>query len=354
MNIVRDPEEETLLARRLATLEVPGTEDLVRRSLATFRASTRRRPRALTWAVVAAAVVIAAIAAGPVVSAAGPFAEWLLQSIGLAPKDSSKIQTTDSTATSSGKTVKLVGAYGDAVHTAVFLHLDGGLWPGILTVTTGSGQRLAQSGLAADRDGRVVVRFAPITNPNSDGEDLSLRITTLVTSPGPPGSSIFVPSGTTKVITGEWVLHFRLQVARNQAVATPSSGKLGNVDVSFAAVGGTGDSVFVGFDTEGASIDELLKSPREGSKASSRQGALEFHIYDQNGKELKVLSTGGYTKADKTSPPDVLAKQVRMVRWQYYLRGSGPGSYRGVLSYEGHELRTTFTLSTALSSGGFA
>jgi hypothetical protein len=78
-----------------------------------------------------------------------------------------------------------------------------------------------------------------------------------------------------------------------QAGSTPSSGRLGKVNVTVAAVGGSGDSPFVVFDTTGATIDELLKSPPEGSADSSRQGALEIRVFDPHGKQLKLLASGG-------------------------------------------------------------
>jgi hypothetical protein len=67
------------------------------------------------------------------------------------------------------------------------------------------------------------------------------------------------------VVKGDWTRRFRLQIANNQATPTPSAGRLGKVNVTVAAVGGSGDSLFVVFDTAGATIDELLKSPPEGS-----------------------------------------------------------------------------------------
>jgi hypothetical protein len=54
---------------------------------------------------------------------------------------------------------------------------------------------------------------------------------------------------------------------------------------------------------------------------------------------------GGRTAADKGAPPDVLALQMRQVRWESYWRGTGPGTYRVVIAYERDELQTTFTIS---------
>jgi hypothetical protein len=360
MNIIRDPEEENPLARRLATLDLPGADELATRTLAAYHTIPQRRgPRRLVWAAVAAAVLITTVALGPaVVAAATPVAGRLLQTVGLAPKDASKIQAATGSATSSGQfatssgqTVKLVGAYGDPTRTVVFVHLDGlRPFPGAASLTTASGQQLTKfssSGVASDTSGTVPLVFEPITKPDPKGEELTLRITALFPDPIfrlQHGETLFA-NGVAELIRGEWVLRFRLQVASNQATPTLSSGRLGNVDVRFAAVGGTGDSIFVAFDEVGATSDELLKEPREGSaSASPGQGAFKIQVFDRNGKELNFLGTATSSTspaADKNSPLDVR----RQVRWDSYWQGTGPGTYRVVLTYEGHELQTTFTIN---------
>jgi hypothetical protein len=286
------------------------------------------------------------------VAAATGVAGRLLQTIGLAPKDAGKIQAATGSATSSGQTVKLVGAYGDPTRTVVFVHLDGlRPAPGAASLTTASGQQLTKfssSGVASDFSGTVPLVFEPITKPDPKGEELTLRITALFPDPIfrlQHGETPF-GYGVAELIRGEWVLRFRLRVASSQAIPTLSSGRLGNVDVRFAAVGGSGDSIFVAFDTAGATSDELLKLPREGSaSASPGQGAFKIQVFDRNGKELNLLTADSFSAIDKSSPPEVLAQQFRQVRWNSYWQGTGPGTYNVVLTYEGHELQTTFTLS---------
>ncbi len=314
-------------------------------------AAHRHWPRWMAATVVLAGliVLITTVAFGPaVVAAATPVAGRLLQTVGLAPKDAGKIQAATGSATSSGQTVKLVGAYGDPTRTVVFVHLDGlRPFPGAASLTTASGQQLTKfssSGDASDFSGTVPLVFEPITKPDPKGEELTLRITALFPDPIfrlQHGETPF-GNGVAELIRGEWVLHFRLRVASNQATPTLSSGRLGNVDVRFAAVGGSGDSIFVAFDTAGATIDELLKEPREGSaSASPGQGAFKIQVFDRNGKELNLLGGATSSAADKNSPLDVR----RQLRWHFYWQGTGPGTYRVVLTYEGHELQTTFTLS---------
>jgi hypothetical protein len=282
------------------------------------------------------AAVLVCLVVGSALAAATSFSDVILQFVGLAPNDAGRIQSVLGSATSSGQTVQVVGAYGDATRTVVFVHTTPG-GPVWATLTTDSGQKLSGPSQVWERDGNGALAFGPIASPNPEGEGVTLKVMS-VTVVGPLG-----PNGQT--VKGEWAIHFSVKVTENSAVPTPTSGKLGDLEVTFKAAGGSGDSVFVSFETVGATLDQLQPAYCTAYGWCST-GKLRIQMFDPSGKELRALqNSGGFAHLpDKAAPPEVWAREARNVRFDTYWIGSGPGTYRIVLSYEGHQLESVFAV----------
>jgi hypothetical protein len=341
---MHDPVEQGELARRLIRLRLPGHEKVLEGALAAYRsrpgALTRRRWLRPSFVV---AVVIASVVLGSAAVVAASFSSQILQFVGLVPKDEGRIQSVIGTATSSGQTVKVLGAYGDVTRTVVFIHTTTG-GPVWATLTTDSGQKLSGPSQAWERGGNGALAFGPLANPNPNGDGVTLEVLSMMVNGRP-----LATSGPTlkrdQAIKGDWKIHFSMKVSAISVVPTPTSGKLGAIAVTFKAAGGTGDSVFVSFETVGRTIDELQPAYCSAYGWCSK-GKLRIQMFDPSGKELKLLQAGGAPAhtPDKTAPPEVWAREIRNLQFNTYWIGSGPGSYRLVLSYEGQQLESTFAV----------
>jgi hypothetical protein len=278
-----------------------------------------RRPAVL--ALVAAALV-AAVAVAPLARAAtAPVAGWLVRSAGIGPRDAGRITPASGVvkASSAGYTVSLVGAYGDQVHTVLFLRTVPAALAAV-QVSDETGRVLpGGGGIGGGPDGSAL-EFAPFSPGHHQVTAQIVALRPL--APGQRG-----------VVRGSWVLRFPLNVGTTpEAVAIPASGDLGpGVHVAVAHAAGDGHLVDLEIETTGATIDQLGKEPREGEAGPAHgPGALEIRAYDAAGHPLRPVGQSA-SAAGKGS--DV---QLRTVTWKQYLEGTGPGVYRLVVTYEGH------------------
>jgi hypothetical protein len=335
MTCIPDSIDQDVLARRLGALRVPGSERVLNFALATYRVRPEPSPRR-RWlrrgSVVAALLLF--LVAGSAFAAATSFSDAILQFVGLAPSDAGRIQPGLGSATSSGQTVQVVGAYGDTTRTVIFLHTTPG-GPVWATLTTDSGQTLSGPSQTWERDGNGALAFGPIASPDAQGDGVTLKVMSVT------GVGAFGPNG--QNVKGEWAIHFSVRASGDSVVPTPTSGKLGDLVVTFEAAGGSGDSVYVSFETVGATFDQLRPAYCTAYGWCST-GRLRIQMFDPSGKELKALtSRGGFAHLpDKGAPPEEWAREARNLRFDTYWIGSGPGTYRLLLTYEGHQLESTF------------
>jgi hypothetical protein len=338
MNVTHDEIDQSELARRLATISIAGSDRVLSQTLAIYDAPTNksghrgwRRPGLLI-----AAVLASLVAGSAAIAASTPASDVVLRFVGLAPKDSGHIQNVVGSATSSGQTVQVLGAYGDATRTVVFVHTTAG-GPVWATLTTDSGQNVSGPSQVWEQDGAGALAFGPIANPNPAGEGVTLHVMALTVN----GSPLAVNGHDLK---GDWKIHFSVKVRTDSVTPTPATGKLGDLAVTFRTAGGSGNSVFVSFETAGATSDEM-KPFYCTAYGWCSTGKLHIQMFDPTGKELKVLQGGGTSTINKTDPPDVIAAKARVVDFTTYWAGSGPGTYRMVLTYHGQQLAATFAVS---------
>jgi hypothetical protein len=340
MKPTREAIDQDELARRLSNISMAGSERILDRTLALYEArtnKTRRRPGPKPGLLIAV-VLVALVAGSAAIAASSPASDQLLRFAGLAPRDSGRIQNVVGSATSSGQTVQVLGAYGDATRTVVFLHTTAG-GPVWATLTTDSGQDLSQSGGGQtwERDGAGAIAFGPIANPRPEGEGVTLNVLSLRVD----GWPLAVNGHDLK---GDWKIYFSVKVRTDSVTPKPATGKLGDLNVTFRTAGGSGDSVFISFETAGATFDEL-KPYYCTAYGWCSAGKLHIQVFDPNGKELKLLQSAGSSSIKKTDPPEVVAMKIRLFDFNTYWAGSGPGMYRMVLTYQGQLLEASFAVS---------
>ncbi len=337
MNLTRDAIDEGELGRRLATISAPGSDEALDRALAEYLAHPKRSPRR-GWhkpSLLVAAVIASLVAGSAAIAAATPASDMVLRFVGLAPKDSGRIQNVVGSAKSSGQTVQVLGAYGDATRTVVFIHTTAG-GPVWATLTADSGQNVYSPSQVWERDGNGALAFGPIANPNPGGEGVTLHVLAVTVN----GSPLAVNG---QYLKGEWKIHFTVKVRTDSVIPTPTTGKLGDLQVTFKTAGGSGDSVFVALETVGMKADDLGPAWCTAYGWCSK-GSLRIQVFDPRGRELKLLQGGVGSSINKTDPPDVVATKIRVVDLNTYWAGSGPGTYRMVLTYQGQQLESTFAV----------
>jgi hypothetical protein len=337
MNPTRDAIDQNELARRLATISIPGSDRVLDRTLALYEGRTNRTQRR-RWpkpGLLIAAVLACLVAGSAAIAASTGASDQMLRFVGLAPKDSGRIQDVVGSATSSGHTVQVLGAYADVTRTVIFIHSTAGgpMWT---TLTTDSGQSVPGGGGTWEKDGSGALTFGPIANTNPEGEGVTLHVLSVRVD----GWPLAVNGHDLK---GDWKIHFSVKVRTDSVSLTPTTGKLGHLDVTFKTAGGSGDSVFVSFQTTGATYDEMQPYYCTAYGWCST-GKLHIQLFAPNGTELKLLQGGETSPAQKTDTPDVIAVKIRIVDHNTYWAGSGAGTYRMVLTYQGQLLAATFAV----------
>jgi hypothetical protein len=336
MTTDRGQHTEGALARRLYQLEVDGADrllDLARESAGERPARGRRgRRRALLGAGLLAAVLALAIATTPLAQAVASPVSTLLQEVsGVPARSATRLPAGPgvATATSSGVTVVVLGAYGDQFHTVLYFQANAELGPP--TVTDETGRTIAGGGTQGIGDGVVAMQFDPV--PTSGRHDLTLRFT-----------SLSVPAGGTaqRFVRGDWTLHVPLdvQIARTFAAA-PASGSLGAVHVDIVASGST-DVLSIRLRTSGATLDQLADEAPTGNERTSGPGPgqLRIEVRDAHGRALTRLALEGSAEGDVKGRP-----APTTTAWSGSWKATGPGTYQLVLTYRGHELVSKLTVS---------
>jgi hypothetical protein len=338
MNVTRDEIDKGELARRLKTVSILGSDKVLNQTLAIYDARTNktRHRRSRRPGLLIAAVVASLVAGSAAIAASTPASDVVLRFVGLAPKDSGHIQNVVGSATSSGQTVEVLGAYGDATRTVVFVHTtsSGPVWA---TLTTDSGQNMSSPSQVWERDGAGALAFGPIANPNPEGEGVTLHVLTLTVNGWPLATN-------GHDLKGDWKIHFTVKVRTDSVTPAPATGMLGEIAVTFKTAGGSGNSVFVSFQTTGGTSDEM-KPYYCTAYGWCSTGKLHIQMFSPTGKELKLLQGGGASTIDKTDPPDVIAAKARVVDFTTYWAGSGQGTYRMVLTYQGQQIEVAFVVS---------
>jgi hypothetical protein len=139
-------------------------------------------------------------------------------------------------------------------------------------------------------------------------------------------------------VLGSWELHPSVQVARAVDVpARPATGTLGQAAVAITAVSGGPDAFLVTVETRGVDGGRLIKIT-EGARGPA-PGAFEASVTGPHGERVQAE---GYPAPSPRGGPG--ADPLDIVQ-TYYWRGVGPGTYRLALSFEGHRMESTFTLS---------
>jgi hypothetical protein len=335
---------EGALARRLYELEVSGAERLVDlahgESGGRHRSTSgsRGRRRTLIGGGLLAAVLVLAVAATPLVQAAvSPIGALLQRQSGVTSRALTAVPARPGSATrvtSAGHTITLLGAYGDQFHTVVYLRADGYL--GVSDLRDESGRAIPAGGSQGVSDGSIALQFDPISTGR---HELRLHFTSLFL----PKAGVVRGLDAGETVHGDWTFQIPLDVrVAATFVPSPGSGNLGAVRADIVKVGGDADVVYVDVQTTGATFDELQDDAHTGNERTSLPGPGQFRIQvlDPRGHALASLgqigAEGGGSKA---------ASQPRIVSWNASWKAVGPGTYQVVLTYRGHALRSTFTIS---------
>jgi hypothetical protein len=324
-----NPIDEGTLARRLVQMEVHGAADAAARAVDAYRTghAPRRRWKRGLLVSLAAAALIGVVAASPIAQATtSAIAAQLLEAAGIAPSKAARVARDGTvSATSAGYTVRLVGAYGDQYHTVLFLTVDGGeAAVANADVTDESGRQLK----GANSFGPGGLQFQGLTPGR---HEITAHMRYLDAQPLREGGS---------AVRGHWTLTFPLDVTAQQtADATPATGRLGDVNISLNQAGGSGEVLYLQLETTGATIDDLSKEPREGQPQSpTPTGKFTYQVFDAAGHQLTPVQGPEGRVAGKTP------EGLRDVLWETYYRGTGPGTYRVVATYDGVSFESRFTL----------
>lgn len=334
-------ENEGALARRLAELHVNGPDRVVARAIERYHAPSRRRPRR-AWVLVAAAIATLATVTVASTIALGDGSSRLASlaaMAGIGPRTTDHVQVPTAggrplQATSNGHTVTLLGAYGNALQTIVLLQLDVRGRPMDATVTDESGRLPGGDVASQGQDVALVYQALPVGR-----HTLTLHLTTIVLRPV-PGARVV------QTIRGDWMLTFPLLVTSDRVAVSPADGQLGGVHVHVNDVAGNGYVLDASVETTGATIDQLMGLPPESREGPRGSGApaptvapdsFKVELIDSRGTPQPLIGQGSVA-TDKGSAG------LSDVNTQTYWTGSGPGSYRLVVTYQGQRFETEFTV----------
>lgn len=315
-----------------ATLRLTAPDVRALTRLETFviqEARARRRSVRLMAAVAAALALLAigngaaayyaprysqALADAPLV---GGISAKLLEFSGLTTQTVSAV---NDSSTSSGHTVRLVGAYADGLRTVLFLNIDGkgltgnpkaygrnpgdyGLGDG-LTLTDQFGHSYKLAGVS----GPTVLQFEPLVWPASKvGARLTVQVTNL--------QKLWLQGDGERSVSGDWTLHATLVAEPVHVLPLPSPVRTANAIYTFTAVRVTSTAVHLEWTVTGA----LISDPRLNQHGTEEERLLVRdyllpRLFDSAGQETSS-SVFGITF---TQP----------VRSQFNGYVPGPGLYR--------------------------
>jgi hypothetical protein len=279
-----------LLEDRLQKLSVE-TPDAGRVAARVLSRASRRRARRLPRALAAGVATIALLvlvayfvpAAGTAIASV-PLAGDLLRDAGLVGA-AGRITSVGSESTSSGYTLKLVGAYADTTRMVLLVHADppigiGGPLATQLTDQFGRSYSL-QGGTGNLKTGDSVLQFDALAWPDGiAGARITLRVSSVNTAdetgPGQP-------------VAGSWTLPATLGVDEGTTLALPSPATLGSAHYRFTSVSYTPATVSIGIEVTGVSFDYLSLGIPDGRGKPT--AALNIDLIDPNGQVINGNSS---------------------------------------------------------------
>ena len=319
-----------LLARRIATLEIPvDVSRVTQRVLA-----ARRKPRAVSfrWRVVAAIplalLLISAVASyyAPVFAEAladapiaGSISGLMLRQFGLAGMPH-RVSSFGDKVTSAGYTAELVGGYADAGRTILFVRIDPparAFAPfGEIRLSDQFGHTYRMVGATSNMTtGESALLFQPIEGLAATvGARLHVAFTSI--EEGLPPAS--------RTIAGRWDLTGTLAVDEGLDLAAPALIQLGNARLSFTRVRALAVGLLVEFKIDPVDIDEFNRQIPDSLKG---RPAFRVSLVDANGRERQQLggaSGGGGTDRSRMT-----------ITGSWLWQTEGPGNYVLSVDWEG-------------------
>jgi hypothetical protein len=301
-----------LLEQRLENLavETPDPGRVSARVLARAPRPRRRRWPRVALSAVATVVLLALMAyfvpAADLVVAKVPIAgDWLRDAGLVGARD--RITMVGSSASSSGYTVTLVGAYADSTRTVLLVHSNPASIPGsgfetVLRDQFGRNYQF-QGSVTDTRTGDEAMQFEPLAWPDAlTGARITLQISSLETATATgPGTNV----------AGSWTLRATLGVDVAQALPLPQPANLGSAAFRFTSVTYTPATIEVDMEVTGVSGDYLWRRIPDGGKGTM---ALQVDLIDPNGQ---VINGNGGSGGDQSST------QIHF----FGFRESGGGNY---------------------------
>jgi hypothetical protein len=271
-----------LLEQRLENLvvETPDAGRVSARVLARVPRPRRRRWPRVALSGVATVVLLALVAyfvpAADTVVAKVPFAgDWLRDAGLVGARD--RITIVGSTATSSGYTLTLVGAYADSTRTVLLVHSNPASIPGhgfetVLKDQFGRSYQF-QSSITDTRTGDEMMQFESLAWPDAlTGARITLQISSIETATATgPGTNV----------AGSWTLAATLGVDTATAVPVPEPANLVQAHFRFTSVTYTPATIEVDMEVTGVSPEYLGRTIPNGGKGSP---ALTIDLIDPNGQ----------------------------------------------------------------------
>ncbi|TME03513.1 MAG: hypothetical protein E6I61_04760 [Chloroflexi bacterium] len=252
------------LEERLQNLaiEIPDVRRITTRVLARqARRRGRRLPR-VALSAVAAILLLALVAyfvpAADTAIADVPFAGDLLREAGLVGA-SGRITAVDSTSTSSGYKLRLVGAYADSTRTVFLMHADPAIAaPDLPDLADQFGRTYHLSDSISNMlTGDLVMQFEALAWPDGfTGARVTLHATRLE-----------LPDGS--FVSGDWKLNARLGLDETDPLPLPATATTGSIHYRFTSVAYTPATVSIDMIITGATMDDLNRRIPDGGKGTA-------------------------------------------------------------------------------------
>ena len=318
------PTEQLAERLRELPLEHPRPHEVTARVLAaTARPSPRRRPSRLA---LAAALFLAALpvvwgvlyfspaTAAVLADASGPggFSSETLNNFGLGAGNTVTAQS--SSATSSGYTVQLVGAYADSIRTVVLFKITPGAWlTSDMHLTDQFGTSYSMRNGEGDfLTGDNAFSFEPASALASvTGMRFTLSLDRLAPDQRPGTQPHYV--------SGPWTLKGVVLLHSGTNLALPGEGSLGSGTVKFVEARYSGRVVSIRAELRGVSL-ENIPAAGPGTKPRSR---FKVELVPAGGGAVKSMAEADWSSNDGATDFRVLFLNV------------DPGTYQVTFAVEG-------------------